>query len=217
MSKLAKQIRASRIPYPQKFELEQEICSDLAQSPSHNNALLSVEDLRELEEIHSSKLTRALENAGPGRSFLETVIAYLPLIIVGVTIYKEQTMIEFIREGGAGMYAILFIGLFLMAREIKSVFLLLIARDHRKENLRIDTWSVVTGCSALMLLGVGGSALGVYVSMKASLAAAASLPILLTGLSESLAPLILSALICACVMLAHFATRRVMSFWRAPI
>lgn len=217
MNKLAKQIRDSRIPYPQKIQLEQELRSDLEHSPSHKNVLLSVEDLRELEDIHSSTLTRALETAGPGRRYIELFISYLPLMMTGLSIYKEQAMVEFFREGGSGMYAILFLGLFLMAREIRNVFLLLIARDHRRENLRLDSWSAVAGCSALMLLGVGWCALGVYISMKAALMADTSMTILLTGIRESLTPLIFSALFAALVLLAHFATRRVMMFWRAPV
>jgi len=126
-------------------------------------------------------------------------------------------MIQFIREGGAGMYLILAVGLFLLGREALNVVRLLLIKDHSEENLRIDTSSVLIGCLALTFLGVGWTFLGVYVSASAVTQSHQLLELLLIGAKESLTPTILSLLLSAVIVLAHYGTRRVLHGWRAPI
>jgi hypothetical protein len=160
---------------------------------------------------------RALKHLGAHRKYVETIISVFPLILTATFIFKERKMIDFIREGGAGRYVILVIGAFLLFREIQHAFRLVVVKDHSKENLRLDTSSVLLGCLALMFFGFGWTVLGIYISSTASLQANTSYEILLTGVKESLTPTILSSLATALVVLAHYTTRRILHIWHAPV
>lgn len=207
----------SKIPYPQRHLLELEIGHDQALADADNPPVLSDFDLKELETIHSTRLFREMQKFGEVRNTIETVIGTAPLVLAATTISMGGNMIEFIREGGLGMFGIIGIGAFLLFRELKQIFRLLVIKDHSKENLRLDTPSVLLGCLAMMFFGIGWSVLGIYVSTDAVIRTNASNQILLIGIKESTTPIIVSAMISTVVICAHFATRRMMHIWSAPI
>jgi hypothetical protein len=219
MEHLHRQIRDLDIPYPQKRLLEMEVHHDAAHDETlEREHLFSESDLNELVEIHSTRIYRMLKELDPQqRHLFEALSAFFPLITTLIFITKEKIMIQFIREGGAGMYLILAIGLFLLGREALNVVRLLIIKDHSNENLRIDTSSVLIGCLALMFLGIGWTFLGVYVSASAITQSHQPLELLLIGAKESLTPTILSSLLCALIVLAHYGIRGTLHAWRAPI
>lgn len=112
-------------------------------------------------------------------------------------------MIDFIREGGIGMYGILAIGMLLLGKEVLNAIRLVIAKDHSAQNLRIDTASVLLGCLALMLVSIGSTILGVYVSADAVMRSHLSSDLLMAGAKESLTNIVLSSFLCAVIILAH--------------
>ena len=208
------QIRQSRIPYPERHRLENEVCFDLEHG-EEDIRQLDPSDISDLEEIHRTRMLRLVRRLGVQQQ-VESLIAFIPLMMA-VTLTREGRMIEFIKEGGAGMYVIVTIGIFLLACELRVAFRLILLKDHTKENLRFDTTSVLLGCLALMFIGIGWSALGAYFSFSASIGSSGAQEILLIGLKESLTPTILSALLSGLVILAHYATRRIMDIWHVPV
>jgi hypothetical protein len=214
MSGYLGQIEDSSIPYPQKRHLVLELASE---SGHRTHDLFAENDLRALEEIHSTRVARMLAPFSTHKIAIETTIAFAPLAAAILFISKEGKMIEFIREGGAGMYALLVVGGFLLLRELRNAFRLLVVKDHSKESLRLDTPSVLLGCLALMFFGIGWSALGIYISASAVVAANMPNELLVIGVKESLTPTILASLLSAVVILAHYGTRRALHIWRAPV
>lgn len=211
---MIRQIESSAIPYPQRHFFRMEVESDLEHVAGEP---FDEADLEELVKIHSTPFYRALENFGRARGTIEAAIAVLPLMMAGLYLSKEGNMIQFIREGGAAMYPILAIGAVLMFRELQNIFRLLVVRDHSQDNLRLDTSSVLVGCLALVLFGFGNSAMGLYVSAGAVFRDHLSYEIFLMGAKESLASAILSLSLAGLILLAHYATRRVLHLWSAPV
>lgn len=219
MERPLRQLRRLAIPYPQKRLLEFELRQDMELGgDSEGDAEFSEQDLAELSEIHSTLLHRRLRRLPhKARMTVDFCSAFVPVVTLAIFIFKEDTMIDFFREGGVGMYAISFIGLFLFGNECLNVFRLLVAKDHSDKNLRLDTSSVWLGCLALMCIGLGWTFLGIYISAGAVAQTHAPYELLLLGAKESLTPTILGSLLSALILLAHYATRRALLHWRAPI
>ncbi len=217
--RIKQQIQNLAIPYPQRHLLLLEVQQDLESTGQcGTEQVFSEQDLMDLGEIHSTWLHRFLRGLGEQRrKRSEMAMAFIPLVATFTYITKEATVISFIREGGAGMYLILIVGAILLGREMLNLFRLIVVRDHCKENLRVDTPSVIIGCLALMFIGVGWTTLGVYKSADAVIQSHLSYQWLITGAKESMAALILSSLISAVVILFHYGTRRALCVWRAPI
>lgn len=207
MHRVKEQIRKLDIPYPQRHHLELEVIQDLEQNldAHRSNAHFSSEVLNELEAIHATRFHRFLKRFGKSRRTIETSLAFLPLACGLFLIVEEKEVINFIREGGIGMYGILAIGILLLGKEVLNAIRLVIAKDHSTQNLRIDTPAVLLGCLALMLASLGSTILGVYVSADVA------------GVKESLTNIILSSFLCAVIILAHYATRRMLHIWHAPV
>ncbi len=219
MDKIILQIRDLGVPYPQKHQLELEVRQDLEmQGKSQEDFLFLKDDLKELEQIHSTRLYSLFSRfESSQRRRIEIASAFFPLAVVVLLTIKEDTVIGFIREGGAGMLVILAIGVFLLGKEGLNIFRLLVLKDHKPANLRIDTWSVWVGCLALMCVGLGWTTLGMYVSANAVIESNGKYDLLLIGAKESLAAVVLSSLLSALVLLAHYAIRQLLVGWRAPI
>jgi hypothetical protein len=115
------------------------------------------------------------------------------------------------------MLPILLLGTVLFLRELNLFFRTIVAKDHSKPNLNIDTSSVLIGGFALTILGLGATALGVYVSANGVVAQNLPISIFLTGLKESMGPIIVSAVFSALIFILHFVTRRMLVSWKAPI
>ena len=126
-------------------------------------------------------------------------------------------MIDFFREGGAGMIVILLVGAILLFRELGLFFRTVLIKDHSKKNLRLDSMSVIVGVLALVLLGLGVTSLGAYVSVTGVMEHGLPINILLIGLKESITAFIVSATFSSLILHMHFTTRRLLNLWRAPI
>lgn len=126
-------------------------------------------------------------------------------------------MVNFVREGGIGMYAIMIVGVLLLGRELLHVVRLMIVKDHSRGNLRLDTSTVLLGCFALLLLGLGSTVLGFYLSAESATRSGFSQEILLIGAKESVTHMVLSSFLCSVILLAHYGTRRLLHIWRAPL
>lgn len=205
------------IPYPQRYLLEQELKHHAAYASAEgaHGPQLSERDLAELATIHSTRLHRLLQICGTHRKAVETALAFVPLVAGLCFTLKEEIMVDFIREGGIGMYAILALGGFLFGREALNILRLIMVKDHSPENLRIDTVSVLLGCLALMLMSVGSTVLGLYFSAGAVAQSHLSYDLLVIGAKESLTNLVLSSFLSALVVLAHYGTRRTLHVWHA--
>lgn len=218
MESIKDQLRALDIPYPQKQLLEKEVLQDLEHFPQSEEVLFSVDDIQKLQELHTTQVSKWLSSFSlEARRYIETSFAFLPLILAFTFIIKEEKMMNFIKEGGAGMYLILLIGFFLLSQEALKVFRLLVVKKHSQQNLMLDTTSVLLGCLALMFIGIGWSFLGFYFSATYVTQQNMSGELLLIGAKESMTPLILSSLFCTLIVLAHYATRKTLLVWRAPV
>ena len=219
MDRVKEQIKKLDIPYPQRHLLELEVCQDLEHDPDsyRGDVQFSREALNELETIHATSFHRFLKRSGKSRRTIETSLAFLPLALGLLLIMEEKEVIDFIREGGIGMYGILAIGMLLLGKEVLNAIRLVIAKDHSARNLRIDTPSVLLGCLALMLASFGSTILGVYVSADAVMRSHLSNDLLMAGAKESLTNIVLSSFLCAVIILAHYATRRMLHIWHAPL
>lgn len=219
MANYRSQLEQINIPFPERHRFESEILQDLAELNHETECdQFSAEDLQELKRIHSTWSSRCLSEFQHGpRQAIESTASYLPLVLALIYTFKEDQMIQFIRDGGAGMLVILSLGFLLLGREALRGLRLLIIKDHSKLNLQIDSVSVGLGCASLVLFGLAWTAFDLYVVLRAVSENHWPQEALIVGARESLTPLILSTLMAAMILLAHFATRRVLTVWRAPI
>jgi hypothetical protein len=218
MNTVTDQIKDLDIPYPQRRLLELEVNADLqAHGAAASDARFSTQELADLRAIHATPIRRFLERFGQARKDVETSAAFLPLLVALFYIMEDRVMVDFIREGGVGMYAILAIGLLLLGKELLNVIRLVIIKDHSSNNLRIDTPSVLLGCLALALLSLVSTILGFYKSAEAATQTSTSYDILIIGAKESITSLVLGLFLCSLVILAHYGTRRALHVWHAPV
>jgi len=216
MSKIREQIQDLPIPYPQKKHLELEIEADPTshQEGSH----FQKEDLEELYGVHNNSVYKLLSCLRPTwKNRIETAIALVPLTILTVTYGKEKFMIEFIKEGGFGMLAILALSIPLFYRECMNIFRLILVKDHSKRNLKIDSSAVQIGCLAITFLGFAGTALGIYYTATAAIASPAHQDILIIGVKESLGNVILASAFASLILVMHYTSRSLLNRWQAPL
>lgn len=215
---ITSQIKDLNIPYPQKHLLELEVRQDLEHADSPDKQGFSKTDLCDLHEIHSTKIYRFLTQFGDRRKNIELLAAFIPLMTGVIFIFKEDFMMNFIREGGfPGMYAILIIGVFLLGKELLNMFRLLMIKDHSAKNLDLDTSSVLLGCLALVFMALGCTALGIYKTADTVTRSQMPYELLIVGAKESMTPLVLGSLLSVLIVLAHYATRNVLRLWHAPL
>ena len=212
MKPYERQLRELRIPYPQKHDLERELSS--LPNPSE----FQEEDLREFYDLHNNFLHKILTTfSKEWRERTETTFILAPLFFLTIFIGKEKFMIQFIKEGGLGMLAILALTCPLIYRETLNLFRLFILKDHSAKNLHLDTASVQIGCLALLILGIAGTSMGIYYSASAVVSTGAHQSLFLAGVKESLGNLILSSACAGLVLVMHYTSRRLMIRWHAPI
>jgi hypothetical protein len=205
------------IPYPEKFHLKGEIEEHCLHAPSDEKDFFDQEALDEFLSIHNSKITLLLRKMPRNlRNAIEFSFIGGPLMALLSFLTKERFMFQFFREGGAPMLAILVIGGFMFLREALLFMRVAILRDHTKINLRLDSSSVLIGAGALIVLGIGGTCLGAYVSVASSVAN--NMPnLVLIGLKESITNMIVSASFVALILMLHYTSRRLLVRWHAPI
>jgi hypothetical protein len=201
---IIQQITDLDIPYPQKRLLKLEVQQDLLFGVSNiveKNLRLSDETLDDLRQVHATKIHLFLRRFARLRCRIEMFTAFIPLITGVIFIFKEEAMLDFIREGGTPViYAILVVGLMLLGRELLNVFRLIVVKDHSTRNLEIDTSSVLLGCLGLLFVAIGQTALGLYKSAEAVTQTQASYNLLVMGAKDSLAPMVLGSLLCALIV-----------------
>lgn len=218
MSKILKQIQDINIPYPHKLFLQVEVEDHLSACDDARDTFFTDGEIEEFSNIHNTRFYKVTQQwSEKVRITIEHLILLAP--ITGLIFYltKEDFMINFIYEGGAPMYPIILLGGILLYRELLLFFKTIVVKDHSAKNLDIDTNSVFIGSLALIALGIGASALGLY--FTASGVAANKLPIevFLFGLKESLGGVILGTTMATIVLIVHFTTRRLLFSWKAPI
>ncbi len=216
---LSNQVKDLKIPYPHKLLLSVELEEHmLYRSQSEDMGGFSGEETSELYEIHNNFIFKFLDRLSPkSRRFFEITILGLPVVGFLIYLIKEDFMIQFIREGGAVMLPILLLGFALSVRELHFFFRTVVVKDHSISSLNIDTSSVLVGGLALLVLGIGATALGIYVSANGVVSGNLPVAIFLTGLKESMGPMIVSSTLSALVLIVHFSTRRMLVAWKAPI
>ncbi len=161
MSTWKTQLERMKLPYPQKAALQREIAVHLEHCPEEDAEAFSEENLAELYWIHNTVILRLFETFPRKlRLTFEYFLAGAPLVASLIYLHREDYMLEFIRQGGVGMYVVLIIGAGLGSREILLLFRVLVVKDHSEENLRVDTMTVLVGVAALVLLGVSATVLG---------------------------------------------------------
>lgn len=212
------QIEKLELPYPARFQLTDEIEEHLRYFPEEKNNLFAEESLNDFYQIHNTSLKKALDGFGPRVSrFVQNALVLFPLSGLILFLGKERFMIDFIRQGGAGMIAILLVGLGLIFRELNLFVRTILIKDHSRKNLQIDSISVVLGSLALVLLGVGVTCLGAYVTVTGVVENKMGYDILAIGLKESITAVIVSTSFASLILLLHFSTRRFLVSWKAPL
>lgn len=213
-----RQLEQLKIPYPQKHNLICEIAEHVSHFPDENSDVFGPENLLDFYEVHNTKLLKVLESASPRlRSAVELILAGAPLMVLTIYLTREEFMLNFIREGGAGMWVILIIGMLLLLKEMLLLFRVIVIKDHSREHVSPDTMAIVVGTIALVLIGIGSTALGAYYSASAFVRSE-GLPIniLVAGLSESITCLVVSTSLAATILLLHFFIRQTLVSWKVP-
>jgi hypothetical protein len=219
MENWQKQLDELKIPYPQKHHLFSEIAEHLSHFPNENSDVFNSDSLSDLFCIHNTRFLKFLAGlSSQTRSIVEFFFAGGPLLALLIYLTTEGFMLNFIKEGGAGMWVILGIGILLFIREALLFFRVVVIKDHSKEYLSIDTMNVVASSIALVLLGIGASALGAY-SSAAIYVRNEDLPvkILIVGLSESITCLVMSTSFAALILLLNLFIRQVLITWKVPL
>jgi hypothetical protein len=218
MKRWKKQIDELDIPYPQKHRLVTEIEDHFQNSSESDDEIFAEEALEEFISIHNRTSLLFLRRLPrPLRNCIELTLTGVPLMGLLVYLIKEKFMYQFFVNGGASMIAILAIGLLLLGREGLLFTRVLVLKEHSKENLRVDSNSVLVGSLALTVLGISSACLGLYVSITSSLANNAPGSIVLAGVAESITNIILSGSLAALILIMHYTTRKLLLHWQAPI
>lgn len=211
------QIDSLKIPYPQKVSLSREIEAHIEFCPEEADQKITKEDLNELYRVHNTLLLRLLENASPTiRSLIEFLFAGGPMMALFIYLGRENFMLDFIMQGGAGTIVVLVVGALLLVRELHLLWRVVLIKDHSKKNLNLDTTTVAIGVMALVLIGLCATGLGTYAT--AAYVEQKGLPsaVFIVGLRESITCLILSTSIAAVILFLHFFTRRTLLHWQVP-
>lgn len=217
MRKIDEQIANINIPYPQKLFLKVEIEDHLLRS-KEDVPEFAPNELKALSDIHNTLAYRQLNSVSEKvRTKIEFTILVTPILGLLYFLTKEDFMINFIYEGGAPMYPILLLGAVLVFRELSLFFKTIIVKDHSPKNLNIDTNSVLIGAFALIALGIGASALGLYFTAMGVASGKPPIEVFFYGLKESLGGIILSSTLAAFILIMHFTTRRLLLNWKAPL
>lgn len=156
MDEWRKQIENLTIPYPKKSDLICEIKEHLLHRREERSSAFEEEDLRELYEVHNTRLMKALAKILPkARISIELILSATPILALTVYLFMEEFMLDFIRQGGAGMLTILVIGSLLLLRELVFLFRVVIIKDHSPKHIAFDSVAVTMGAVALNILGIG--------------------------------------------------------------
>jgi hypothetical protein len=176
------------------------------------------DELHEFVSIHNEPVLLLLSRLpSPIRRVVEWFIILGPIAGFLIYLLKEEFMAQFFHEGGAAMWAILAIGIVLLVREALTFMRVVMLRDHSKTNLNLDSSSVLVGTLALMAVGIGAGALGVYVSVTSAASSGMSPAVLMLGLKESMTNVILGTTFAALILMLHYTTRKILLHWRAPL
>lgn len=214
MAEWKKQIAS--LPFPQRASLTRELEEHARHFPG-SEAELRQEDVEELREIHSTLLLRLLEKADPvSRGVIEFLFSGGPITACAIYVAKENFMLEFIRQGGAGMYVILVVGALLLLKEAYLFWKAIVIREHSDKNLRLDTATVAVASGGLVLLGICATALGIYFAANYASQPGVPAEVFLAGVKEALGCLIVSSSLSALVLFLHFFTRRTLLRWKVP-
>lgn len=215
MSTWEQQINGSTIPYPAKRHLLNELRQD--QGDANPDQILQGEDLQDLEDLHRPRVARLLSQLGRVGLYLSHGLAFGPVIICLIAIFKEEKMIEFVREGGIGMYTILGVGAFLAGRELWHGVRLMVLKDHSAGSLQLPTSTLVMSCAALLFLTIGNTVLDLYVVMDKISAGILPETVLMAGVKESMTPLVLGFFLMAIILFIRTGTKTVLHSWQAPL
>lgn len=218
--KFLDQIRDLKIPLPTKNDILNEIQSDTCLAENDRGAPLEFieEDLKEFYSVHNNALFKFLDQFSETiKEKIETSLVVFPVVSVFLFLGKERFMIDFIRDGGWGMLAILGLGLPLLVRESLGLFRLAVIKDHCAKNLRLDTPSVQLGCLALISLGLAGTGLGIYYTASAVISHPEYQNLFVQGLKESVGNIILSSSFASVILIIHFTSRRLLIRWNIQL
>ncbi len=168
------------IPYPHRTLVVQELESDMwahfnslrdeglsedeARATTLRDMALDEETLESLETIHNPAIRRILRRIpAPAREPIEWICAVIPLAIGIYFIVTEFPMSDFIREGGWGMYPVLFFGLSALVLQLRRAFSWFIQRDHSRVALARNTTTPLYLAAATVLMGFTTTASNFYV------------------------------------------------------
>ncbi len=214
------QIEDLSIPYPEKKQLLAEIEDHFQKTNESETEGFGIDALDEFTSIHNSAALLALRKLPRlARTAIELFFIGGPLMGLLTYLIKENFMTELIHKGGAAMYPILAIGLFLLFREALLFFRVAMLRDHTKRNLSVDSSSVLIGSLALSVIGIGATFAGIYVSIASAMATESQphYDWIVLGVGEAISNVILSSILVAFILLLHYTTRRLLVRWQAPI
>lgn len=209
------------MPYPERAAFISEVGDDLEQTyrrlltagsnaeDARRQALAELEfsnaDLVELGVVHAPSAARAVARLPlSARSLVEDFGGVVPLIVFTLFMVEEDSMIEFLREGGVqSVVVILALGGLGLGLELQRAFRWFVLRDHSEPSLSGFSTGPLYLAGACFLSGVLSTAFGVRLSLAAAAISNAPDTAIRAGVSESLAGLIVATGITGAIVLLH--------------
>lgn len=223
---LARLERELDVPYPARRELLAEIAADLdaafeeavqggldpadAEAAAIEALHLDADPLARaaLEEVHRSAVGRALHRLAPrARAVAGWAGAALPLAITLVYLCLEVPVLDLLRLGGFAVFPILALGILGTVAALRRAFLWGIVKDHRPESLALDDGTPLHLAFATLLVGLAGTATGVYVSIVGAEEGRVPRELIVSGVKESLTCMILGCGFAALTVVVHVLSR----------
>lgn len=210
------------LPYPQRALFLEELEADLYDAYEHLRASgcpeeearalaarelePNPEDLAALREIHRPVVTRSLERLSEGtRSFIQQGMVFVPVLTMGAIMESQAGLSDMIREGGAVMLPILFLGIFglglLLARSVKWMVL----KDHTAEAMRANTPAPLYVAAITVLMGIFATCAGFSNVVRAVVASdpAQQQLIFYVGSRECMLNLMVAAALATLIVMFH--------------
>jgi hypothetical protein len=223
---LARLERELDVPYPARRELVAEIAADLdaafeaalqdgldpvdAEAAALDALHLHADPTTRaaLEEVHRSALGRALHRLAPrARAVAGWAGAALPLAITLVYLSLEVPVLDLLRLGGFAVFPIIALGILGTVAALRRAFLWGIVKDHRPETLGLDDGTPLHLAFATLLVGLAGTALGIYVSIVGAEEERIPRDLIVSGVKESLTCVILACGFASLTVVVHVLAR----------
>lgn len=210
------------LPYPDRARLIDELAGDLGavygerraagatDAEARDVALRSVAlddaSIHALEEVHTPAVRRALGRVPrPVRQWIEAAANAIPLAALFTFLVEEVPLSSFLRSGGPLVSLVFLFGALALFLEFQRFFVWFVLRDHSVEALRRNTHTPLYLAAATVLLGLLGAASKLFWFLNRLGNTVPPGAVLLRGLRDPLASVIVACALAALTVLVHSA------------